>query len=84
MDGGVTFTYKTGKKSSTTGTYNKADNYLDARKKQGDYPTPLDFKNKLVASITFTPNPAGKATEWTSWKYFNNGEWEADRFTELG
>jgi hypothetical protein len=83
-DGTVTFTFKTGRQVSTTGTYVREDNYLDANKRGRDYPSPLDFgKLQTVRSITFSPNPSGKAKTWASWTYFNNPNWEVDRFTDL-
>lgn len=65
--------------------YEDSDNYLDVKKPspKGDYPTPLDFgKFKKVASIVFKPG-VGKEIEWSSWSYFNQGQWVTDRFTKL-
>ena len=81
--GDVTFTFTSGMKVATTGTYDSTDNHLDTNKGGRGYPTRLDFKNGLVGSISFKPDPTGKTLTWTSWKYFNNGQWAVDRFTEL-
>ncbi|RDZ27787.1 hypothetical protein [Lysobacter silvisoli] len=85
VSGEVTFTLKSGKVCGPyQATYTAEDNYVDVTKGGKDYPTKLDFtKFKTVASITFKPG-VGKATSWTSWTYFNNGQWAVDRFTNLG
>ncbi|MEG3792263.1 hypothetical protein V1318_19255 [Lysobacter sp. CCNWLW3] len=82
--GAVTFTRTTGKVNGPyAATFSADDNMLDVTKGGKDYPTPLDFnKFKTVASITFKPG-VGKSITWTSWTYFNNGQWAVDRFTNL-
>lgn len=58
--------------------------YLDVTKGGKDYPTKLDFsKFRTVSSIQFKPG-VGKQLQWTTWEYFNNGQWGVDRFTKLG
>lgn len=57
--------------------------YLDVNKGGKDYPTRLDFsKFKTVSQIVFKPG-VGKKQTWTTWSYFNNGQWQVDRFTNL-
>ncbi|KRA72899.1 hypothetical protein ASD78_14890 [Lysobacter sp. Root667] len=84
VTGAVTFTLKSGKVCGPySATREVADNYVDVVKGGKDYPTKLDFnKFHTVASITFKPGVGG-ATSWTSWDYFNNGQWTVDRFTNL-
>lgn len=83
--GSTYFTLKSGKKVGPfTGSYSSSDNYLDVTKGGKDYPTKLDFtKFKTVADIRFEPG-VGKKSTWSSWTYFNNGQWAVDRFTNLG
>lgn len=84
VNGSVTFALKSGKVCGPyTAVRNVEDNYVDVTKGGKDYPTPLDFnKFKTVASLTFKPGVGG-ATTWTSWEYFNNGQWAVDRFSRL-
>jgi hypothetical protein len=64
-------------------SYSKSDNYLDVTKGGKDYPTKLDFtKFKTVTAISFAPG-VGKKSSWSSWTYYNNGQWAVDRFTNL-
>lgn len=87
--GSAYFTYKTGKVggpfNATYGLVTVKDGYyLDVSKGGKDYPTKLDFgKFKTVSEITFKPH-MGKQSSWTSWTYWNNGQWAVDRFTNLG
>ena len=86
--GSAYFTLTSGKEvgpySAVLGVASERDgNYLDVTKGGKDYPTKLDFgKFKTVTGITFKPN-MGKSQSWTSWSYFNNGQWAVDRFTNL-
>ena len=69
-----------------TAEYEDSDHYVDVRKPSpnGNYPTKLDFKKfRRVSSILFKPNTGGSETEWSSWTYFNHGQWVTDRFTNL-
>lgn len=84
--GSVHYTLDTGKKP---GPFNAvlnietSGNYLDVTKGSKDYPTKLDFgKLKKVKGITFKPG-VGSAVSWSSWTYYNNGQWAVDRFTNL-
>jgi hypothetical protein len=83
IPGEVVFTFTTGKKLHSTGNYDPEDNHLDVAKKGRDYPTRLDFRKKLVTSITFTP-PTGRIRTWTTWEYFNHEQHVTDRFVNLG
>ena len=82
--GSVTFTLNTGKTVGPfPGTLGDSSEYLDVNKGGRDYPTKLDFqKFKTVTGIAFKPG-VGKAASWSSWSYFNHGEWAVDRFTTL-
>ncbi|HKR23942.1 MAG TPA: hypothetical protein VJS15_01680 [Allosphingosinicella sp.] len=83
--GSAYFSLKSGKEVGPfTASYEKDDNYLDVTKGGKDYPTKLDFnKFKTVVGISFKPG-VGKKLSWSSWSYFNNAQWAADRFTNLG
>ena len=83
--GSTYFSLKSGKKVGPyASSYSKADNYLDVTKGGKDYPTKLDFnKFKTVSGISFEPG-VGKKSSWSSWTYYNNGQWAVDRFTNLG
>lgn len=83
--GSTYFSLKSGKKVGPfTASYSKEDNYLDVTKGGKDYPTRLDFnKFKTVTDISFEPG-VGKKSSWSSWTYYNNGQWAVDRFTNLG
>lgn len=83
--GSAYFNLTSGKKAKPyAGVYLKEDNFLDVTKGGKDYPTKRDFiKFKTVSEIVFEPG-VGKKSSWTSWTYFNNGQWAVDRFTKLG
>lgn len=60
-----------------------ASDHLDVTKGGKNYPTKLDFgKLKKVTGITFQPH-MGKKSSWSSWTYWNHGQWAVDRFTNL-
>lgn len=82
--GSAYFSLKSGKQVGPySASYSKSDNYLDVTKGGKDYPTKLDFgKLDTVSGITFKPN-VGKSSSWSSWTYYNNGQWAVDRFTNL-
>ena len=84
ITGSAYFSLTSGKKVGPfSASYAKDDNCLDVTKGVKDYPTRLDFnKFKTVSGISFEPG-VGKKLSWSSWSYFNNGQWRDDRFTNL-
>jgi len=87
-NGSVTFGLNTGKSVGPfQGVLNegtpKEGPYLDVTKGGKEYPTRLDFgKFQAVKAIEFKSG-LGKKHQWTSWTYYNHGEWTVDRFTHL-